>query len=393
MIAISVALALAAGSAFAVDVTWDGSVTIGINLAQGENDYADWRPVLDSDDDRVVAGARNITEGQLRVRARAETDFGTFGAMARAFGTAFREAGSGIRFDAHAWWMPVDELWLGMGVDMAALGGMVRQGFHRGGAHVDRSLAQRDLLVIHHDNAFIGEFEDGFAVDVIPLGDMIRIGVGLPYPLRSQAPTSVAMEDIFGSMMVRATASLDFGRIGVGFRGGDAMNRGDIYAFFHSSDLVDGMGLDLGLRFGLGTTEDYSFSGDSGDLMTMAIGAGVNFDVTDEFGVRFRATAGFSLDSDFDYVAMNFEFLPHFHVTPNVSAFLYAGFGITMLDEDLLGDDNTMISWMINPYIRVNLGGPSFLAGFRVWGDNGFGSDYFNSVMGWEVPIGMVFSF
>jgi hypothetical protein len=297
--------------------------------------------------------------------------------------------------------MPVDELWLGMGVDMAALGGMVRQGFHRGGAHVDRSLAQRDLIVIHHDNPFIGEFEDGLAIDVIPLGDMIRIGIGLPYPMRhgtggghGGAHDGIAMADIFGSMMVRATASLDFGRIGVGFRGGDATNRGDIYAFFHSSDLVDGMGVDFGLRFGLGVTEDFFYPGsDAGDLMTMGIGAGVNFDVTDEFGVRFRATAGFSLDSDWDYVAMNFEFLPHFHVTPNVSAFLYAGFGITMLDEDLLGDDNTMISWMINPYVRVNLGGPSFLAGFRVWGDNGFGNDDWGSVMGWEVPIGMVFSF
>jgi len=111
-------------------------------------------------------------------------------------------------------------------------------------------------------------------------------------------PPANTVESIFRNLFFRAYMDLDgIGRIGFAFDGcgdrqGDLLEQmglefdradgavdGDILDFFHSSDLVDGLGLDFSLRFGLGRTGNRDDDGnleDTAAANSLAIGAGLN---------------------------------------------------------------------------------------------------------------------
>ena len=415
LIAVSIALALVAGSAFA-ELRISGDVEVGINLVQG-NDVDDWDPV----------GFGPFARGRLRLDGEVDTAMGTFGAMLRFDGRLHEWPDRQPRTDFNAWWMPMEMLWVGMGNAMGALGGLGRQGFLRAGETVGWLNVNR-AGAVYHNTAFSDDFGQGLAVDLRLLDDTVRIGVGLPYRwggrgsavdgMAGALPGANTVESIFSSLFFRAYMDLDgIGRLGVAFdgmgrryRGFDSLSDdgvdplhavdGDIFAFFNSTELVDGLGLDFSLRFGLGRVGEYR--DDDGVLQDtaawnqLAIGAGVNFDLDDQFGVRFRATAAFHLlDSDFEDDAethLSFEILPHFMITPDVMFGLYAGLGFAMLAAD---DADMNLQWAVNPHLRINMGAPSFVFGFHAWGNNN-GNSFDNDqdgMMGWSIPVALIFNF
>jgi len=438
LIAVSVALALVAGSAFA-ELRVSGDVEVGLNLVQGNN--ADGP----GDDSWDPVGFGPFARGRLRLDGEVDTGMGTFGAMLRFDGRLTGGAPRLHGVDLNAWWMPMEMLWVGMGNAMGALGGLGRQGFYRAGDTVGWLNVNR-AGAIYHSTAFSDDFATGLAVDLRLLDDTVRIGVGLPYQFTgmggdfSMAPTGAnvrTVESIFRGLFVRAYMDLDgIGRLGFAFDGQGRRTRGlmdqfagflfdeddnvdddrfdygaidgDIFAFFSSSELVDGLGLDFSVRFGLGRSGIRNPA--DGNLEytavanNLAIGAGVNFDLDDQFGVRFRATAAFTMFADNEYIpvpgdlsdenvtALSFEILPHFMITPDVMFGLYAGLGFHIGSGD---DDDMNLQWAVNPHVRVNMGAPSFVFGFHAWGNNN-GNSFDNDgdgMMGWAIPMALIFNF
>jgi hypothetical protein len=87
------------------------------------------------------------------------------------------------------------------------------------------------------------------------------------------------------------------------------------------------------------------------------------------------------------------EFFPWIDVSDNIGLALYSGFGMNIPGEEFASDD-ALVMWLVHPYMIVNLGNPRFTAGFRMHGNNNRGVDRVGNTrtMGWEIPIGMQFS-
>jgi len=395
-IAISAALALVAGSAFA-DVTWSGVVETTVVVVQG-----------DDDDDSHLTGVRPGGLARLQASVTRENSIGLFGAMARV-GAA---PGAGANADGHIWWEPVDMFRLGMGT---AMGGFVdtigRQGFNRGGTPgTVVSLASEGA--IGYGRPFMGNDGAGFSARLRPMGDMLHIGVHLPYPTADRRTYQIfAGTGTSAGMRVGVHADLDFGRIGFGYAANLAGTTFDwwdededefvefglrdahsIFAMFRSTTLVDGLGLDFGVRFGFGGEDPFSEDDDdeSFSFSHLDLGVGVNFAVTDTIDIRFRGTFGLALGDLSDIIGprMGFELEPSILVTPDVRFSLNAGVGIDLPGSEF-DDEDPLVYFMVNPYVRVNLSGPAFGVGFHVRGTN----DGDNTTIRWGVPIGMVFSF
>jgi len=370
--------------------------------------------------------------GRIRLDGERETAMGTFGAMLRLGGELTASPSLNI-FHAHAWWMPMEMLWIGMGNEMGALGGLGRQGFYRAGDTVGWLDVRRAGAVAHY-TAFSDDFGQGLAVDLRLLDDTVRIGVGLPYRWTGRggpfnmapeggtppATTAATVESIFSSLFLRAYMDLDgIGRIGVAFDGMGRRSRaldgltgaaatagggswaydGDIFAFFNSSELVDGLGLDFSLRFGMSRVGTRNLENgnleDTENWNNLAIGAGVNFDLDDQISIRFRATAAFDIyDTDhFGYegqTQLSFELLPSFMITPDVMFGLYAGLGFAISDYS---DADMNLQWAVNPHLRINMGAPSFVFGFHAWGNNNGNTFDNDGAMGWAIPMALIFNF
>ena len=440
LIAVSVALALVAGSAFA-ELRISGDVEIGVNLVQGGNEYG----MTGDGDESDVVGRGTFARGRIRADFTTDAAIGTFGAMARLDGR-FHEWGDGDRYtrlDAHVWWRPVDMFRLGIGRDIGFLtGGMGLIPFHRGGAHVDLVVgdSQRGGSAVHHERPFIGDLGNGLAFEFLPMGDMLNIAVGLEYDWihYNQSGTAPEVADIFRGVFARAFVNLDgIGRIGFGYVGGSAVqgvvatwsenddptnivttlpggavvgsgsgewtvvtvgvteftDPGALYAYFRSNELVDGLDVHFGLRFGMAT----STGGESDNNAELALGLGVNFDVDpDLFGVRFRTTVALGIGDGWrtsnQATRMSFELLPYFFITPDVLFNFYAGIGLDMPHGDVENVD-PRVWWAINPYLSINVGAPRFLVGFQVYGNNGSDPARENAQMNWAIPIGMVVNF
>jgi len=363
LIAVLAALALIVGSAFA-DSSWGGRVDIGAHLAAGDNQ-----------DGTDVVGHLRSSVLELELSGTRATDFGTFGGLlvvewGAPFGTT-----TSFWTGGRATWQPMDMLWIGMGnVGMARLNNISRAGdnFHRGGAGLDRDIP--GALGLH--GAFFGGLGTGIILDLSPTS-LVDIGVGLPY----NWATDVEVSNIFERIHARARLNLDFGRIGIGYRGSAADgNNGIITATFHSATLVPGLALNLGVGFNMVE-----------DAEVLNIGFGVGWGANEQFGVGFRGAVALAIGDNANLgggagngVRMSFQAIPRFLVMPGVSVQLPLGVGVDMPDA---GD--TIIRFQVDPYVRVNLGRPAFLAGVNIDGNNDGG----DMTVNWGVPIGMIFSF
>jgi len=483
-IAISAALALVAGSAFAVDVTWSGEVTVGANLVQGGNDWGDTSqadvtnigtPVPDGGHrENLLIGRGMNSGGWLAVTFATDTDVGRFQAWTRlntgqvpaaadAAYLGWRRSNSTI--DAHIWWRPMDMFRLGLGHNLGWTGGIGYAGTHRiGGAGVNIS---RGGIGLGHP--FLGTSPHGLSFEITPM-DMLNVAITLPYRSVTSrggtAPNQVVhapeIADIFRGVFARVWVDLDgIGRIGFGYAGGSqTVEHGDlpwsatsgytetetdpgrIHAFFSSTQLVPGLGLQFGVGFRLPnsfemvdrnpavTNISYSYHSE------LSFGLGAQYMIMPGLQVRFNATAalalggeqspaadGFALGERWDTRAstlenatrLGFDLAVVFEATETIALTLYGGFGMDMVGGDFRPEGaaaapttvNTenRVWWAVNPYVTVNFAsGPRFLAGVQVWGNSGdlFAStatpptDHWyrsRSTMNWAIPIGMTFSF
>jgi len=247
-IAISAALALAAGSAFAVDVTWSGEFNVGVNLLQGGNDFGDTgREDLDRVGtppvggypyfmENLLVGRGTEASGNIRVDFATDTDFGRFAGMGRIVAGGPGQGGgdwrrSALRFDGHVWWRPIDMLRVGLGSDLGFTGGMGETGPHRaGGAGVNIGLGGSSPAPGALDGplgwgrAFIGDAPHGLVFELTPM-DMLNVVVSLPYQVQD-ADAAREIGDIFRGVYARAFVDLDgIGRIGFGYAGGSQTRR------------------------------------------------------------------------------------------------------------------------------------------------------------------------
>jgi len=351
LIAVSVALVLVAGSAFA-DVTWGGEAQVGVRLAHGSND----------DDSDVVGYLRSAGVG-LSASATRETNVGTFGGFGELWGDLSDDS---LDVTAVVWWEPISMLRIVAGNDVGWLNGIGRAGdnFNRNGVGVgDRWIPD----AVGAGVGFMGGVGTGLAFNLTPM-DMVNFGVALPYNFDEEE-----VGDIMQGFRAMLRVNLDVGRIGFGYVGSaDDGDNGTIFASFHSSTLVDGLAMNLGVGFALVE-----------DDQRLNVSAGVGWGAAEQFGVGFRAAAQIGL-GDVDTVRMGFEAIPRFNITPDVGFVLPVGVGV-----DMIGDDDAVIRFVVDPYVRVNLGNPSFWAGVQIWGNNA-GDDM---TVNWAVPIGMRINF
>jgi hypothetical protein len=391
LVAVLMMLALVAGGAFALNVSWGGEVATGVRLAQGNND-----------DDSEVVGQGFQNRVRLQATATRDTGIGTFGAFARWQGRLGAPVpGDGYAVHGNAWWRPMDMFRIGAGNEIGFFtGGLGRQGFFQ--AVPFNYLELSAAGAIHHNVPFSGDMGSGFAFELLPMDGMIEIGVGIPYHFENNEEVA----DLFQGIHARMRVNLDFGRLGFAYRGnrireGEHFGAHAIYGYFHSNTLVPGLGLDIGVRYGIGGDEPLLGISPEAAAVTgddhLALGLGVNFNVTDEFGIRFRGTAGFHMGDTADAIGprMGFELQPFFRVTSDILFAFNAGVGMDMAGGNATaGNDNVNIRWAVNPYLRMSTAGnASFQFGFHAWGNSGGHADDAENVMNWRIPIGFVVGF
>jgi len=352
-IAISAALALVAGSAFA-EVSWSGGANFGLNLLQGGNNYGHTGfsdpPPPDRRDNNLVGGAI-FGETWLEASFDAETGFGEFGGMFEVSvgGRTGAWGGATPTMLGRVWWRPMDMLRIGVGNELGFMqGGIGVTGPHRwGGQHVDGRVDQARLGgSVAMGRAFLGELGAGLSFEITPM-DNLNIAIGLPYnralggdqfvaAAASPAETNpILVGNIFRGVFARAWFDLDgVGRIGFGYRdgsygtvtwnalatemglpadirdewfaddgiiGGDTIdgltitNPGRIHAYFRGNHLVPDLDFQFGVGFRLPRTLELEIEGESNFTASTAgelsIGLGVQYTIMPELQIRFNASA------------------------------------------------------------------------------------------------------
>lgn len=419
LIAVSVALVLVAGSAFAqVDTTWGGIVWSGVNLARGDNN-----------DDRDVSAGGLYGEARIWANLRAERDIGVFtgyvqvdglfGALRGQPGAMQPEDGTGgpwinafsaaPRLRGNSTFMTNNNMfWTGIGNWLFALNDINGLGIHRWGhGHFTREIQHRLPAITWFNASPLELLGSGMAFDVRPLGNnQVQIGAGVPMNwtfLSNNAPGTqtgqTSARDTYEAFYARVRVALDgIGWFAVSYSGAnnlaprgprvdgfnDGDDLGDIYVAFRYTGMA-GLQAHVAARVGLAS-----------DAEDMAVGLSATW-ADGGFGVNFRGTFGLGFgewwDNAGNAMAFNVEVLPWFDITENVSAQLYGAFGMNMGGSDFDGDPQVM--WMVHPYMHFNIGNPRLSVGFRMWGHNNRGVDAAANVatMGWEIPIGFAFQF
>jgi hypothetical protein len=397
VIVFTLVLAMAVGSAFAVDI--GGTVFGGVNLMEGNSE----------DDD--IRGSLSMKRVRFEGSGGAEANGMEFGGFLRfeggQYGGATISTGNGYDvpgLSALAWWQPVDAFKMSIGgnpdgfygkegfagwmfyqmpcdVGIADNGSVWGYGdYHPSNAYIFRS-------------AFYGGF-DGNALmfDIKPI-DMLGINIVLPYASHG------LLEDIFKGITAQVDLNFDFGNIAVTFAGDGAGPRDNpaVFAYFGLS-AIDNLSLDVGLGF--------SFSDDDNRSDPIGIGLAAKVDVSDSFGFKARLFAsvgggGTIMGIDYkDPTVILFDVLPYIGI--NDSMKVYIGAGLTVMAPD---EGDALIGWYFNPYLTVGAEwGPTFLAGIRVWSNGnwgdpltGDGSNYNvfddKATVSFAIPIGIQVSF
>jgi hypothetical protein len=410
LIAISIVLTLAASVAFA-ELTVGGQVGIGVTVISGN-----------SDDAPLGVGA----SGGGRIDAVYANDEGSFGAFVRVKPLNAYDSGTDRVF---AWWQPLSQLKLTLGVDgngQFGINYIVGWGWHANDAE--------DFVALNGygntRNAWsYGGFGDLGAVLTLTPIDGLAINVAVPYNKSTKA------EDTYNHITGQLTYNItDIGEIGVtyvsgaGYRGFEA--KGGTWSYVNDWDNSTEHGMEwkestisqqdpgaIHAQFYLTAVQNlqlnigakYTFAGDIGEgtskttyTPAIAAGFGLNYNVSDTIGVKARLFANFIGSEKTGDVTINdplklgFDLMPYFDLS---ILKLFLNLGIEYADktewiepgktEVTKKDDSQIFSWYVNPYITKSAGGGTFYAGFQL-SSNGAAKD---AVISWGVPIGIQIGF
>jgi len=428
LIAISVVFALAAGVAFAVDVS--GNVIGTVNFLEGNSGKQ-------ANDDANPIGA-SASMNRIRIEGSGENDDGTFGGWVRFqpdWGFQGPDQGKASQAWGYAWWKPIDVLKLGIGgnpdgfygkegvtgwmfYQMVSDTGVVNAGNVWGGGYGP----------VIFRNAFYGGFGDAALHLTISPAEIVDINIAVPFWANNgdNLPEGKAAY-IFKRTNAQLDFKLDFGNIALTYVGNENKlgfdmdekdpykmadaSPGTIFAYFGLTS-IENLGLDVGLGFPLPVTND-----DDEDITItrnspIAFGVGVKY-VAGDFGVKARVVASFAgsvkIDADGapdplnDPFLLTADVLPFYNVSESLRIFFSAGLGMTGATEKnedwgIAEAGDSVVAWHINPYVEVgNEWGPTFYAGLRIWSDGVKGTDAAGkeiaAIVNWAVPIAIGISF
>jgi hypothetical protein len=408
LIAISIVLTLAVSAAFA-EVTVGGFARAGATIISGN-----------SSEDSVLeaAGAH-----EARLEGTYINDEGTFGAhlkISAGTDTATWWLAQQGQF-AYVWWKPNSLIRVFGGVNPFGEFGInyiVGWGWHASDA--EDLVAYNGYGFTRSAWAYAG-WDDfgGFALTLTPI-DGLAINVVVPY---ERAAVNKEAAEIYNHIIGQVTYDLtDIGQIGVtytsgaGYRdwpvSGGTNDPSAVRAQFYLT-AVQNLQLNIGLK--------YTFAGDIGEGASkttytppLTAGFGLNYNVSDTFGVKARLAAGFNgsnkaenadavYTADYYNLKLGFDVMPYFDLS---ILKLFLNLGIEFSDRTYdpttkaeIGDAESTFGWYANPYITKSIGGGTFYAGFKLYSD---GVKYKGTVVNvtdgkttinWSVPIGMQVGF
>jgi hypothetical protein len=439
VIVFSLVLAMAVGSAFAVDL--GGTVFGGVRLMQGNNDKH-------MDGDKEVADDLTAGAGMTRIRLEGagENDEGTFGGWLR-FSTDGNFADDfGAPVAGLAWWKPIEQFKMTIGgnpdgfygkegtagwmfYQMPSDIGIVDPASVWGGGYLNPDYWMYGDSAAQYRDAFYGGFGGmGLMFDIRPV-DAFGVNIVVPYftkgPPAPWDPTTLLdprLIDVWKQTMVQFDVNLDgignlaltyFGTDDYAFKeNDDETGIGANFRLYFNLTAIDNFGLDFGLGLRLPESTEEDFGGGKVKITAnypLAIGLGAKMDVTDSFGFKARllakigpsATVDGEKKEDPDVASFVFglDLLPYIGISDNMK--LYIGLGLVMLSfpEPEVGDKkDNILGWHFNPYLQVGAEwGPTFYAGFRLfsYGDKGLTPKDQNEYtkVHFEVPIGIQVSF
>ena len=421
LIAISVVFALVAGTAFAVDL--GGDVIGKVNVAEKSGKVVSTDP--DSKAELFKGGL-----GRIRLEGSGEADvgIGTIGGWLRfdvgsaltgytfpgttppttqAEFEALIQKGTFAAASGLAWWQPIEQLRLQIGVnpdghyDASHLG---RYGFYAQANEIGLVNSDGNWGGTSWDSAVFGGYSAlHFALIITPM-EALTINVAIPLnadpgiAANATGDADTQMAATFKAALFQVNYAADFGAIHLTYQGagstetdyglvsvatdahnqlGPATTLGKFFASAYLGSLVDGLGLEFGLKFEIGK---------DGNKPPLGIGLAAKYDVSEQFGVKLRSIFEIAMESGATTKArVRVDVLPYFAVNENVTAYFDAGIYMA-------GKENTM--WHIAPYVRVGSEwGPSFYAGINANNVGQYGSNKLVSGVNFAIPVGFIAKF
>jgi len=156
---------------------------------------------------------------------------------------------------------------------------------------------------------------------------------------------------------------------------------GKLHLAFHSSELVQGLGFEVGAQFDLPHLNVETFD-------PITFGAGLNLTMTDPFNFKFRggvSLGGKKDGEDLDTTGFSIGILPSYKL-PKLTIFFHAGMGMEIKKDS---EDEPNYGWFINPYIWVPMGGMRMWVGIQIIDAHAAQEGQIN----WNIPFGFNFYF
>ena len=385
LIVLSVVLALAVGTAFAVDL---GANVVGtFNVVTGDSGK-------DAAGDANPLGASG-TLNKLQLQGAGEAGDGNFGAWIRA-------SGSSGSLNGFAWWKPIDQLKITLGGNpdgMFDKNGVA--GWSFGQIIYDTGVVLTQDNIWGGSNIYGGHLKyrnalyrgfggDGLIMEINPV-DMLGINLVVPF-----AAAGTKAEDVYRKLIGQVNLNFDFGNIALTYEGDDNYlsyseswdgKAGDnFYAFFGLS-AIENLNLDLGVGL--------QFNNDDGYKNPFYVAFGVKY-VAGAFGIKLRGALLLPSEDDQSLEVLA-ELLPYYAISDSVKAFFAAGLGLTAPSKNALDIDSgaeSVVGFHINPYLEIgNEWGPAFYIGLQIWSDGKKTPAGDDPVVKWAVPIGVNVSF
>jgi hypothetical protein len=224
------------------------------------------------------------------------------------------------------------------------------------------------------------DFNLGFWI--YPIDDLAVTVLFREFDKAAEISERFAKAQLFASYKLEEVGTIRFaweGKGGLMKDAKDGSDIGNIWLAFHSSELVEGLGFELGARINLPhLNQDDTFE-------NINIAAGFNLTSTDPFNLKLRTNIAFGgKDNGKDRTAgWGIGLLPSYKL-PKFTVFLHTGIGLEFPD----GQD-TVYDWFINPYIWMPVGNMRMWVGVQI-------NDAHNNRDGmftWNVPFGFNFYF
>ena len=335
LIAISVVFALVAGAAFAVDLGGEVFGTVDVARKQGTADAT----LFD-----------NFGMGRVRLEGsgEAEIGIGTIGGWMRL------DLSGAATGQGKAWWQPIEQLRIQLGVnsdgefDTSHIG---RYGFYAQANEInDLVNSDGNWGGTSYDNAIFGGYSGfNFALIITPM-DGVSINIALPTDKVAGVDSQAAAT--FKEAFFQVNYNADFGAIHVTYQGlNSSSEMGAFYASAFLGSLVENLGLEVGLRFGI--------AAENAGKPPLGIALGAKYDVSEQFGVKLRSIFQIPMESG-NKVAIRVDLLPYYAINESVTAFLDAGIYIP-------GEKS--FAWHVAPYVRIGSEwGAGFYAGLQFAG-------------------------